>query len=362
MNGYQWFPQAHRFVQNASRLLLGAFLLVTSFTLASRSALAQFAGPTQLTLVNGWTDAAFGTSHAMVEEANGIVQFRGALSGGSTTGVFTLPSGLWPATDVYIPVDMCNATNGRLHISSAGVADVEPETSFSDAQCFTSLDGASFAPKATGFTALTLINGWTNAPFSTSNAAVKIIGPKVYFKGAIATTGTNAEPFVLPAGFRPTTDVYVAVDLCNSTNGRLHITPNGYVDVEAEGGTFSNAQCFTSLDGAWFANTTAGFSSLPALQNGWTEAPFSTSTLQALDIYGTVFFKGAIASGTASQVVTLISRFRPLTAVYIPVDLCGATKGRVVIQPTGVMSVEAEGGTFSNAQCFTSLDGASFVY
>jgi hypothetical protein len=42
------------------------------------------------------------------------------------------------------------------------------------------------------------------------------------------------------------------VDLCNATNGRLSIQHNGVVTVEAQGGTFSNAQCFTSLDGASF--------------------------------------------------------------------------------------------------------------
>jgi hypothetical protein len=43
------------------------------------------------------------------------------------------------------------------------------------------------------------------------------------------------------------------------------------------------------------------------------------------------------------------------------VDLCGATNGRLFIQHSGVVTVEAEGGTFSNARCFTSLDGASFA-
>jgi hypothetical protein len=74
----------------------------------------------------------------------------------------------------------------------------------------------------------------------------------VHFKGAIGS-GTSSVAFTLPAGFRPATDVYVPVDLCNTTNGRLYIVPSGVVQVEAEGGTFSNAQCFTSLDGASFA-------------------------------------------------------------------------------------------------------------
>ena len=114
------------------------------------------------------------------------------------------------------------------------------------------LAGATAAQAAT-FTPLTLHNVWTNAPFSTSKAAVRTISGIVQLKGAIATSGTNPVAFTLPAGFRPATAVYVPVDLCNATNGRLFIQHSGVVTVQAEGGTFSNAQCFTSLDGASFA-------------------------------------------------------------------------------------------------------------
>ena len=202
---------------------------------------------------------------------------------------------------------------------------------------------------------------WVAYPgiFGTSNAAVKKISGIVHFKGAIATTGTNAQPFTLPAAFRPVTDVYVPIDLCNATNGRLHITPSGAVIVQAET-SFSNAQCFTSLDGAWFAPTVGGFAGF-ALINGWTNAPFSTSNAQATNMFGTVYFKGAIATtGTNSQFATLPPRFRPVTNVYINVDLCNATKGRIIIQTNGVVSAQAE-TSFSNAQCFTSLDGVSYV-
>ena len=148
----------------------------------------------------------------------------------------------------------------------------------------TSLDGASFAPAATGFSNLTLINGWVNAPFSTSNAAVKLVDGIVRFQGAIGA-GSTAQPFVLPTAFTPATDVYVPVDLCNATNGRLHITPSGAVNIDAENGAFNNAQCFTSLDGASFALSTVivfpgpTFSSFVNLSpiNGWFDAPFSTS-------------------------------------------------------------------------------------
>jgi hypothetical protein len=151
-----------------------------------------------------------------------------------------------------VPVDLCNANNGRLFIHTDGVVTVQAESGvFSNAQCFTSLEGASFALNATGFTALTLQGGWINAPFTTRNAAYESVSGVVHLEGAIATSGTNPLVFTLPVAVRPATDVYVPVDLCNATNGRLHIHTNGQVTVEAQ--TFSNAQCFTSLEGASFA-------------------------------------------------------------------------------------------------------------
>jgi len=317
---------------------------------------------TPLTLVNGWTNAPFSTRAAMVRTISNVVRFSGAIANGSSAVAFTLPSGYWPTTDVYVHIDLCNSTNGRLHITPSGVTDIEEEDgTLTNAQCFTSLDGASFALTADLFVPLTLRNGWTNAPYSTSAAAVRKISGIVQFKGAIATTGSNPVAFTLPKGYRPLTDVYVPVDLCNATKGRLHIVSTGAVDVEAENGTFSNAQCFTSLDGVSFSPTGAGFSGL-TLINGWTAAPFSTSAPAAEVIAGVTHFKGAMAtSGSSSSPFVMPSTMRPKKDVYIPVDLCDATNGRLHITPSGATDVEEENGTFSNAQCFTSLDGASFV-
>jgi hypothetical protein len=216
----------------------------------------SLAGPfTPLTLVNGWANAPT-FSQAAVVITGGIVYFKGAIKtfGTNTNMVpFILPAGLRPHTNVYIPVDLCDA-KGRLFIQPRGVVKVQAEKTAYDARCLTSLDGASFAQSGSSFTPLTLVNGWANAPFGTSKAAVRIINGIVHFKGAIKTfsTNTNMVPFILPAGFRPHTNVYIPVDLCDANKGRLFIQPRGVVKVQAEK-TLSDARCFTSLDGASFA-------------------------------------------------------------------------------------------------------------
>ncbi|WP_096302465.1 hypothetical protein [Jatrophihabitans sp. GAS493] len=315
-------------------------------------------GTTALTLTNGWVGGPFSTGIPRVAIVSGVVHLKGSMGSGTSAAAFTLPVGFRPATTVYAAADMCNATNGRLIIQPTGAVSVQAETSFSNAQCFTSLDGVTFATSGASFTPLSLVNGWTNAPYATSNAAVQVLSGVVHFKGAIATSGTNAQPFTLPVGFRPFSNLYVPVDLCNSTKGRLYITTTGVVTVQAST-AFSNAQCFTSLDGASFVISGTGTTTL-ALTNGWVGAPFSTGIPRAVNLNGVVHLKGAMGSGTSTSAFTLPVGFRPATTVYAPVDMCGATNGRLIIQPTGAVSVQAE-TSFSNAQCFTSLDGATFA-
>jgi hypothetical protein len=319
--------------------------------------------PTTLSL-NNWTAGPFGTGSAGVLNAAGIVRLKGAI--GTTSGgaaPFTLPTGFRPPTDVYVPVDLCNATLGRLLVESSGAVTIEAEGgAFSEAQCFTSLEGVSFAASSKGFTALTLANGWTNAPFGTRNAAVINDAGTIRFQGAIGTGGTNAVPFTLPSAFRPPTSVYVPVDLCNTTKGRLYIQSNGVVTVQVENGAFADAQCFTSLEGASFPLASKDYTAL-TLQNGWKNAPFGTRNAAAkYDNDGNVRFQGAVASGTSAQLFTLPAGLRPAVSAYVNVDLCNAAQGRLQIAPSGAVTVEERGGTtLSDAQCFTSLEGASFA-
>jgi hypothetical protein len=322
------------------------------------TAIVQSAFSTPLALQNGWTNAPFGTrkAAAFFDPNSGITHFSGAIAGGTNSVVFTLPNIFWPQTTIYIPVDLCNASNGRLIIQTNGVVSVQAEGAFSNAQCFTSLEGATFASTTAGFTALNLQDGWAPTP-ANSLVLFGSLGGAVRFKGALAG-GSDGTVFTLPVGFRPPTLTYVPVDLCNATNGRLIIEPNGVVAVQAEL-NFANAQCFSSVDGAWFLPNGSGVTPL-TLQNGWTSTSFGTANAGVENIAGIVHFRGAIAGGTSAVAFTLPAGMAPTANVYVPVDMCAASKGRLVIQPNGVVSVQAEGNKFTNAQCLTSLEGASF--
>ena len=231
------------------------------------------------------------------------------------------------------------------------------------------LAGAATAQAATSaphtltnvWTSLAPQNGWFDYQNHTAAPAVTNIGGIVHLKGAIATLGSNPVPFTLPVGDRPANEVHVQVDLCNANSGRLNISPTGVVDVVAEGGNSSNADCGTSLDGAWFAPSETSFTQL-TLQNGWHNYEDGTATAAVRKISGIVHLEGAIATSGSSQLVafTLPVGFRPAHNVYVSVDMNNASKGHVLIDSNGQVTVFAEGNP-SDATMFTSLDGVSFA-
>jgi hypothetical protein len=328
------------------------------FAPALANASSQHPPATNLTLINGWQNGAFGAANASVSTVDGIVRFHGAISSGTDPETFVLPVAYRPISTVYVKVDLCNAHNGRLEIDPNGSTFVEVENNdFPQAQCFTSLDGATFALAPDTFKQLKLKHGWKAYGFGTADPAADNLGT-VHLAGAMATSKNHTAAFTLKAKFRPTSNVFVPVDMCNATNGRLNIDPSGAVDVQAET-DFGNAQCFTSLDGVTFATNSNGFTAL-SLINGWTNAPFGTRNAAVRVDSDVVHFEGAIATtGSSGVPFVLPSAFRPAKPVWIPVDLCGGTNGRLAIGTDGTVTVEAE-TDFANAQCFTSLEGAVF--
>jgi hypothetical protein len=168
--------------------------------------------------------------------------------------------------------------------------------------------------------------------------------------------------FTVPAAFRPSTTVYVSVDMFLSAPGRIVIQPSGAASVYAPI-TSTDATSFTSLEGVWYPLTGSGFTAITP-GTGWSNAPFSTRNLAASASGGIVRLQGAINGGTSLSLFTLPAGMRPATAVYTPVGLCNAKKGRLYIQPSGAVNLNiysgTGGGTMDDATCFTSLEGVSF--
>ncbi|MGC4092687.1 MAG: trypsin-like serine protease [Polyangiaceae bacterium] len=207
------------------------------------------AGGTGLTLQNGWVNAPSGTRSAVARVVSGIVHLQGAIASG-TGSPFTLPAAFRPSTRVYAKVDLTGGAKGRLNILPTGEVTIQAESSSVNPSTFTSLEGVTYALSASGFGALTPLNGWTGAPFSTRNPAATSIGGIIRFQGAIATSGTNQQAFQLTESMRPAALVNIPVDLCASKKGQIRIQPDGGLYVLTGGGPWSDAQCFVSLEGA----------------------------------------------------------------------------------------------------------------
>ena len=317
---------------------------------------------TSLALKNGWADYGFGTAGPAVTNISGIVHLKGEIATtGNSPFPFTLPTGDRPATTIWVAVDLGGATAGLLQITHTGVVTVIPEQSWSNAQTGTSLDGVSFATSGSSFTKLTLQNGWINGGSAFAGPAARSISGIVHFRGLIATNGNNSVPFTLPAGLRPDHTVYVPVALCGANNGRLDIYSSGVVQVEAEGGTWSHAQCGTSLDGAWFAKSASLYTPL-TLKNGWASYGSGTARPAVRKISGIVHLEGAMQTpGTNPDAFTLPAGFRPAHDVYVSVDMVNANRGHILIAPSGQVTVFPEGNIWTDASSFTSLDGVSFA-
>jgi hypothetical protein len=73
----------------------------------------------------------------------------------------------------------------------------------------------------------------------------------VHIKGAIATTGSNPVPFTLPAAFRQAAWWTSPWTCTTRPTGGCRSSPPEW-SLSTEGGTFSNAACFTSLDGVLY--------------------------------------------------------------------------------------------------------------
>jgi hypothetical protein len=98
-------------------------------------------GNVALPLSNGWT--AYSARSVKVGNFGGVIRFQGAISGGTSTTIGTLPSTLRPTKTVVLPT-YTNGTTARITITSSGVMTVANPGGLSVSSLFLSLDGVSF--------------------------------------------------------------------------------------------------------------------------------------------------------------------------------------------------------------------------
>ena len=136
--------------------------------------------------------------------------------------------------------------------ASAGRADSAARAdSAGRADSAAQADTAADLPDLT-FENLALENGWTTYVDTRAPAAALDAQGIVHLRGGIyQPSGSIPIVFTLPPQLRPSTGVYVPVDLVNGHPGRLAIEPGGTVYVIAAGPT-SDARAFTSLEGVTF--------------------------------------------------------------------------------------------------------------
>jgi hypothetical protein len=94
-----------------------------------------------LPMSNGWTH--FSARQARVGKYGDVVRFQGAVMGGTSTTIGTLPLSMRPTKTVHVPTISYGPSRARLVISTSGNIVVEHPLGLSSATLFTSLDGVS---------------------------------------------------------------------------------------------------------------------------------------------------------------------------------------------------------------------------
>jgi len=69
---------------------------------------------------------------------------QGAISGGTSTTIGTLPVGMRPPKTIQLPTIAYGPTTGNITITSGGVMTISNPGGLSNATLFTSLEGVSF--------------------------------------------------------------------------------------------------------------------------------------------------------------------------------------------------------------------------
>jgi len=98
-------------------------------------------GAQAIQLLHGWHP--YSARAVRARNDQGVIRLEGAVAGGTQIQIGTLPAGMWPNINVYVPGDAIHAAHARIVIDTGGTISVDVP-SLSVASGFLSLDGVFF--------------------------------------------------------------------------------------------------------------------------------------------------------------------------------------------------------------------------
>ena len=178
---------------------------------------------TTLPLLNGW--AVYGSPPwampAYTLDSSGRIHLKGLIKSG-TGNIGTLPAGYVPSEQMYFPADATNAF-GDFSITPSGTILPVKYTN-----PYFSIQAMFYRASFSGWTNLTLQNGWVVYPGLTTPQYTKdtdgIVTVKGFIQSGTITSGTVIA--TLPAGYRPK-EVILLGGAAWDAYSRIDILPNG---------------------------------------------------------------------------------------------------------------------------------------
>jgi hypothetical protein len=182
-----------------------------------------------LGLVNGWTSSQgqFNSGNPAAGIQGGVVYLAGSMHAVSATGNLfaTIPAGLRPAHNMFVPAYTFDGAPGGIAVSLAGRMFAYGHADGD----YTSLAGISYPVTSMRLHNLSLVNGWT--------AAQTVLGGRptagiqngiVYLTGAIRQpSGTSTRFATLPRALRPAHNLWLPIFTAPGVIGSIEIAHNG---------------------------------------------------------------------------------------------------------------------------------------
>lgn len=308
-----------------------------------------------LPLKNNWTD--YGSPHvsaAYTRTKSGVIVLKGLVKNGTGT-IGVLPEDYRPDKSIMF-ASAANQTFGRLDVNPSG--DVNPTVGTG----WFSLEGVTFMPAGTTFTALGYQNGWTTYDSYWNEAGYTLDDQgRVHVRGLIrsGTTAGGTPALTMPLAARAPEYTHWAQVATNAMAHVSYVPASTSIAAKGYTNTFLsvNAMYYTAsrVDGT---NCATQWCTLP-LQNGWLYygAPYSTPRY-TIGTDGIVKLKGLIRAGTAATMATLPAGYCPKQRPLLTV-VTADVWGRLDIAPQSNGTCTIEGGAYNAA--WVSLDGIQYL-